>query len=74
MGKKGLKNSLLPSFSAFSLSFSFYYNILYITQLTPQKYAIMKEPLSEDLGRPIPENKNVVAEEVTAMMSRARKV
>jgi hypothetical protein len=34
----------------------------------------MKEPLSEDLGRHILENKNVVAEEVTAMMSRARKV
>ena len=46
----------------------------WITQLTPHKYAIMKESLSEDLGKPIPENKNVVAEEVTAMMLRARKV
>jgi len=46
----------------------------WITQLTPQKYAIMKESLSEDLGRPIPENKYVVAEDVMTMMSRARKV
>jgi hypothetical protein len=46
----------------------------WITQLTPHKYAIMKESLSEDLGRPIPENKQVVAEEVMAMMSRVRKV
>jgi hypothetical protein len=45
-----------------------------MTQLTPQKYAIMKESLSEDLGRPIPENKHVVAEEVMTLMSRARRV
>jgi hypothetical protein len=46
----------------------------WITQLTPQKYAIMKESLSEDLGRPIPGNKNVVAENMMTLMSRARKV
>jgi hypothetical protein len=46
----------------------------WITQLTPHKYAILKDSLSEDLERPIPENKNVMAGEVIAMMSRARKV
>jgi hypothetical protein len=46
----------------------------WITKLTPHKYAIMKESLSEDLGWPIPENKSVVAGEVMAMMTRARKV
>jgi hypothetical protein len=34
----------------------------------------MKESLSEDLGRPIPENKHVVAEDMMTMMSKGRKV
>ena len=42
----------------------------------PDKYAIIKDSLSEDLGRPVPENKNVerLAGEVMAIKSRARKV
>jgi hypothetical protein len=34
----------------------------------------MKESLSEDLGRPIPGNENVMAGEVMTMMLRVRKV